>query len=558
MRRIVLMVILAAVAGRGAASREQTDPHAAAWSRVGEFTAARMRESNTPGLALAITSRERLLHSAAFGFASLQAQRRVTADTLFEIGSISKSFTSIALLQLQDEGRFDPHAPITRYLPWFSIKSSFAPITGHHLMTHTAGLPRDRDDVPSSPYQAYALREREAGYAPGTQWNYSNVGYQVLGYALEAIEKRPYADVIADRILKPLGMAASAAQFTHDTRPKLATGYQRMYDDRPSHPAHPLVPATWLEYAAGDGSIVSTAEDMASYARMLLNRGTVAQGSRVLSERAFTVLTQRAAPSGEKAWYGYGMTTTEREGRTLLSHSGGMVGYASMLVADPDAGVAAVVLVNGPGNPGSVAQFAVSAARAATRGEPLPDLPNETDAAIVDNGADYAGTYSSGSRTLTLQSDPPLLGIPQDNQLLLVERRGRDTFYVNHPAWHRFLLRFERDKKQVVGFSYGGEWFTREGGGPASTKPHPKEWEAYPGHYRTTHAWFNNFRIVVRRGVLYLIEPSGGETKMDPLGPGLFKETGKSAERLRFDSIVDGKALRANLSGVDYYRVFTP
>jgi D-alanyl-D-alanine carboxypeptidase len=558
MRRFVLISFLAlAAAWASASTSEQTDPHAGAWMRVAQFATGRMREANTPGMALAITSRDRLLHVATFGFANLHAKRALTPDTLFEIGSISKSFTSIALLQLRDEGRFDPQAPITTYLPWFSIKTSFAPITGHHLMTHTAGLPRDRDDVPSSRYQAYGLRERETGYAPNAQWNYSNIGYQVLGYALEAIEKKPYADVIAARILKPLGMNASAGQFTHETRLKLAVGYQRLYDDRPSHSAHPLVPAPWLEYGAGDGSIVSTPADMAAYARMLLNRGVAANGSRVLSESGFTSLTQRATPSGEKAWYGYGMGTVERDGRIVLSHSGGMVGYASMLAADPEAGVAAVVLVNGPGNPGSVAHFAVSVARAALRGETLPSLPEPTDPAVIGNASDYEGTYKSGPDALVLKADPPMVGVPVQNKLALLEERGRDTFYLNLPEWDRFLLRFERQNEKVVGFSYGGDWYARSGYEAAAT-PHPIEWDAYPGHYRATHAWFNNFRVVVRRGVLYLMEPGGGETKMEPIGPGLFKESGPSAERLRFDSVIDGQALRANLSGVDYYRVFTP
>jgi D-alanyl-D-alanine carboxypeptidase len=558
MRRTVPMLILIAAALTGLAPSHQVDPYAAAWSRVAEFVAARMRESNTPGVALAITSRERVLHVGTFGYANLHAKRALTPDTLFEIGSISKSFTSIALLQLRHEGRFDPHAPITKYLPWFSIKSSFAPITGHHLMAHTAGLPRDRDDVPSSRYQAYGLREREAGYAPGAQFNYSNVGYQVLGYALESIEKKRYANIIEERILKPLGMNASAAQFTHDTRPRLAAGYERMYDDRPSHAAHPLVPAAWLEYAAGDGSIVSTPADMAAYARMLLNRGAAPNGSRILSEESFEALTQRATASGERVWYGYGIQTSERDGRTLLSHSGGMVGYASMLVLDPEAGVAAIVLVNGPGNAGSVAHFAVSTARAALRGDELPALPDPTDPAIVENGAEYAGTYSSPARTLVLKADSPFLGVPVGEKLMLLEQRGRDTFYLNDPAWELFLLRFEREKGEVIGFAHGGDWYTRSGRQPLAAKPHPPEWNAYPGHYRTTHAWFNNFRIVVRHGVLYLMQPSGGQTKMEPIGDGLFKEAGPSSERLRFDSIVEGQALRANLSGVDYYRVFTP
>jgi D-alanyl-D-alanine carboxypeptidase len=554
MRHLLLALFLALAAVPAA----QPDPYAAAWARVAEFADTKMRESNTPGMSLAITSRDRLLHVATFGFANLTAQRRIAPDTPFEIGSISKSFTSIALLQLRDESRFDPQAPITTYLPWFSVKSSFAPITGHHLMSHTSGLPRDRDDVPSSRYQAYGVRDREVGYAPGSHYAYSNVGYQVLGYAVERIAKKPYPQVIAERVLKPLGMDASLSQFTHQTRPRLAVGYERLYDDRPSHPAHPLMPATWLEYAAGDGSIVSTPADMAAYARMLLNRGAGPGGVRVLSEEGFKLLTQRAIPSGEKSWYGYGISTSEKDGRIILSHSGGMVGYATMLVADPDAGVAAIAFVNGPGNPGAVANFAMDVARAALRKEELPALPESTDPAVVENAADYAGTYTSGTRRLTLKADGPLLGMPVGGKLALLERRGTDNFLLNDPDWFLFLLRFSREQKVVTGFSHGGDWYSRADRPAAPAKPHPPEWNAYPGHYRTTHPWFNNFRIVVRRGAVYLVPPDGGETKLEPLGPGLFKEEGMSSERLRFDSIVEGQALRVNLSGVNYYRVFTP
>jgi CubicO group peptidase (beta-lactamase class C family) len=555
-RRLMSVVCaVAIVAAAGGAPTE--DPHAAAWARVEEFARARMREANTPGMAVAITSRDRLLHVGAFGSANLAAQRPITADTPFEIGSISKSFTAIALLQLQDEGRFDPRAPIATHLPWFEVRSSFGPITGHHLLTHTSGLPRDRDDIPSSRYQAYAVREREIGYAPGTHFAYSNVGYQVLGYALESIEKRPYAEVIAARVLVPLGMTKSTAQITHDIRLKLPIGYQRLYDDRPSHPAHPLVPATWLEYAAGDGSIVSTPADMAAYARMLLNRGVGAAGKRLLSEAGFAALTQRAINAGDQTWYGYGVQTVNRDGRVAHAHSGGMVGYSAMLTWDPDAGVAAVAFANGPGEPGRVARFAADVARAVLRSETVPELPHATDPAVIENAAEYVGTYTSGARTLVIKADPPLLGVPVGGRLMLLERRTSDSFYLNDPDWHTFLLQFERDRGVIRGFSHGADWYTRDGHTAPAPARYPKDWDGYRGHYRTTHAWFNNFRVVVRRGTLYLVAPSGSETALDPVAPGVFKERGTSSERLRFDSIVEGEALRANLSGVDYYRVFT-
>ena len=533
---------------------------AGALQLVDAYVAREMQRHRTPGLAIAITARDGLIAASTYGFADVRARVPLTPAHLFEIGSISKSFTAVALLQQRDAGRFDPQQPITKYLPWFSIQSSYAPITGHHLLTHTAGIPRDRDDVPSSRYQAAALRDRVAGSAPGSRYAYSNVGFQVLGYALEAIAGRPYPDVIRDGILRPLGMNSSDAQFTHDTRVRLAVGYEDMFDDRPPHPSHPLMPAPWLEYAAGDGSIVSTAEDMAAYVRMLLNGGRGPEGP-IISPASFGLLTSKAAGTGERQWYGYGMGIREIDGRTVLAHSGGMVGYSSFLMAEPAAGIGVIVLVNGPAAPAEMAAFALDVARAALSGSALPALPAPDEPLSVPNAAEYAGTYTDADgRKIDVIGENGRLWIVHRGERVPLERRGRDRFYVNHDDFALFLLQFSRDPAgQVVELTHGGRWFA----GARYTGPRtfdvPEAWRTSVGHYRTTHAWFNNFRVVVRKGELLLINPSGGEERLTPLENGEFVVGGKeSAERLRFDTIVDGAALRATLSGVPYYRSFTP
>jgi D-alanyl-D-alanine carboxypeptidase len=528
--------------------------------RLDQFVAQRMRQDRTPGLALAITSRDSTLAISTYGFADLRARVPLTPDHLFEIGSVSKSFTALALLQQRDAGRFDPQAPIAKYLPWFSIKSRFGPIAGHHLLTHTAGIPRDRDDIPSSLFQAAALRDRETGSAPGARYAYSNIGYQVLGYALAEIAGRPYSEVVRDRILRALNMTASEAQFTHETRLRMAVGYESLYDDRPSHSSHPVVPATWLEYAAGDGSIASTPGDMAAYVRMLLNRGRGPNG-QLISEDSFALFTQRAIATGERQWYGYGITVREVDGRTVLSHSGGMVGYASSLAADLTDGLGVFVMVNGPGAAGAAADFALRLARAAQSGTPLPEMPAAEDAFDIPAADSYAGTYAApDGRRLTLAPDRNRLFLDHRAMRIPLERRGRDAFYVNHPDFALFLLRFARDAEKLPAeVSYGGDWFVNARyQGPRTFAP-PEQWKAFPGHYRTQHQWFNNFRIVLRKDELWLVSPGGGEEKLFAVDGGAFAVGDKeSAERIRFDTIVNGEALRADLAGVAFYRTFTP
>ena len=142
------------------------------------------------------------------------------------------------------------------------------------------------DGTPEAAFQVWSLRGRRPGSAPGDRFHYSNVGYKALGLVIEAVEGRPYPEVVRSRILEPLGMTATEPAITHDVRSRLAVGYDYLHDDRIGYPGRPIVPATWLETATADGSIASTAGDMAAFARMLLRRGEGPAG-RLVSEASF-------------------------------------------------------------------------------------------------------------------------------------------------------------------------------------------------------------------------------------------------------------------------------
>ncbi len=406
-----------------------------AHERLDLYVAREMKAQGIPGMSLALTDRNGLLRVSTYGYADTKLGKPVTPDTEFEIGSISKSFTAISLLQLSEEGKYDPRQPITKYLPWFSIHSKYAPITGHEVMTHTAGLPRDRDDVPSSLYQAAGVRDRWTGYPPGKHYAYSNVGYQIMGYLVGEITQETLGDTLRKRILQPLGMTHTEPMFTHDTYSRLATGYSLLYDDRPYSRSAPLVEATWLEYAAGDGSIVSTASDMAAYLRMLLNRGAGPNG-RTLSEKSYELLTQRAIKTGlgENTYYGYGIVTRTIEGHTYIGHNGGMVGYSSAMEGDLDGGYGVVALVNWPGGPGGVPEYALKLLRAVYEGKDLPPLPEEEDPTRVKNATDYAGTYTTpAGKKLTLVAEGEKLLLARNGRQIALEQRARDSFYIPHP-----------------------------------------------------------------------------------------------------------------------------
>ncbi|MDX9833256.1 MAG: serine hydrolase domain-containing protein, partial [Anaerolineae bacterium] len=132
---------------------------AAALDHLDRLVARRMAQARTPGLALAITGREGALHEATFGTANPETGAPVTAGTLFSIGSAGKALAAVAALQAHEAGLLDLHAPVAAVLPWFRVQSRFAPITAHHLLTHTSGLVRGNDLAPDARAIAWALRD---------------------------------------------------------------------------------------------------------------------------------------------------------------------------------------------------------------------------------------------------------------------------------------------------------------------------------------------------------------------------------------------------------------
>lgn len=524
----------------------------AAFEAIDQFTARQMDEAGTPGLAIALTDHEYTLRVSTHGYADLAARTPVAPETLFEIGSIGKSFTAIALLQLAEAGRLDLHAPARRSLPWLELRSSFAPITLHHLLSHTAGITAGTDFTPSARYEVYALRETEAAYPPGERFYYSNVGYKALGYLLEDLLGHSYSEILRERILDPLGMSATDAITTHATRARLAVGHQRLYDDRPPRRADPLIPAPWLEYSAGDGSPAATAGDMAAYARMLLCHGDAPRG-RILSEAGYALLTQRAVASGEGRFYGYGLYSEDIDGHLVIGHGGGTVGYGSVLLGDADAGLAVVVLGNGPVRAYTIGRFALAALRAAREGGPPPAAPASDDPTRCARAAEYAGEYHGSARALTLVAEGDRLLLRHAGAGVALEPRGEDAFLVDHPDFARHLLRFGRVGGRVVEAFYGPDWYPSAAYDGPAVFAAPAAWGAYAGHYRAHNPWLSNFRVLLRKGSLIFARPDGEEEPLVPRADGSFG-VGETPERLRFDAVVGGRALRANLSGGDYYR----
>jgi len=537
-----------------------------AFDHLDPYIAQRMEISGTPGMALALFDRERCVRVSTHGVAALETQLPVKRDTLFEIGSITKSFVAVAVVQAAEHGLLDLHAPVSDYLPWFQVQSNFAPITVHHLLTHTGGIVGVIDRAPDPRGAVRALRETEAAWPPGAHFHYSDAGYQVLGLVLEEALGRPFTDIIQDNIFDPLEMTANAPALTHAIRPRMATGYGSLYNDRPYHSSHPLAPAPWIETNAGDCCIASTAADMARYGRMLLNRGQGPNGA-LLSDTSYGLLVHQPVPTDWGFSYGYGLEVHQRENFTWVGHGGGMPGYEAFLLMDVDAGVGVTLLSTQPSiGIRGLAWTVMELWRKAHLGVPLDSVDlSVADPTHVENAADFAGTYHSQQKTLTLAAQGQRLVLHHQGACIVLEKRGTDCFYVNHPQFDRFLLRFGRAETvgdspgDVIEAFWGADLYVNDSYTGPTEFDYPSDWQAYPGHYRAHIPWQTNFRVILRKGALWLIGPFGDEERLSSVGKDIFRiGDATSPERLRFSQHVDGHALCANYSGSDYYRFFTP
>jgi len=501
-----------------------------------------------PGLALAVTDRETVLASETFGLANLDAGTPVSRETYFELGSIGKTFTAVLLLQLCEEGLVDFDAPVTSYLPWLEVRSEHAPITIHHLLTHSSGLMIGADMSANSRFDVWALRQTETGCPPGTRYLYSNVGYRALGFVVEEVTGLPYSEVLRRRILEPLGLEATDPAITNEGRARLAIAYARLHDDRPARRSDPWVPATWLETGTGDGSLAGTVEDLAAFLRALLNRGR-----GLLAPGSFELMTSPSVEAYDGWWYGDGLEVRERNGRHEVRHGGSMPGFRAMMLGDLDAGLGVTVALNSD-EESDLAEDVANAALDLFRDGAKP--PAFLDPLAVGDAADYEGLYDGKAGRLELVGEGDHLLLAGQPSVPL-EPRGPDRFLVDHPRFALFLLGFTREDGHVVEAVHGGDVYRREGAPAAAPTTAPPEWSAYPGHYRAYNPWYSNFRVVLRKGELIAIFPWGLEWPLAPVSEDTFRLGSEEwwPERIRFDAVVDGVALRADFSGEAYYRV---
>ena len=334
--------------GRAAASSPRAVRHSyadsqALFAAVDRYAERQMTAGKVPGFTLALVHGRQIAHTRALGVADPNG-RRVTPQTTFILGSLTKSFTALAIMQLVEQGRVALDAPVQRYLPWFTVRDhrASAAITIRELLNHTSGIPKSAglqivrgEQATTQSQQAALMSGVRLAHAPGAAFEYSNANYWLLGLVIEAVSETSYATYVQQHIFAPLGMTNSFTSESEAQRHDFASGY-RIWFGRPR--AEDL-PFYRRELAVG--YLISSSDDMARYLIAQLNGGTVG-GQSVLS--AESVRQMQTPPAGMP--YGMGWLTDNVDGVPVLWHTGAVANYHGDMLLIPSRGWGVVWLAN--------------------------------------------------------------------------------------------------------------------------------------------------------------------------------------------------------------------
>lgn len=304
-----------------------------------EYVRAQMRERHVPGAAIAVIKNGKIVKAEGYGLANVELNVPATKETVFEIGSVSKQITAAAIMLLVEEGKVDLDEKISKYLS--ASPETWKNVTVRNLLTHTSGV-KSYTGIASG-FELTKRLKRDGfvkaigahplEFEPGERYNYSNSGYNLLGFIIESVSGESYWDFLQKRIFKPLGMNRTANRDPQFIVPNRADGYEwengklvgRDYD---------------LTDVFSAGAIVSTVTDLAKWDAALRGETLLKKESK---EKIWTPVRFN---SGKSYPYGLGWNVTEFRGHKLLSHGGQTAGFAANISRYADDNFTVIVLTN--------------------------------------------------------------------------------------------------------------------------------------------------------------------------------------------------------------------
>lgn len=297
-------------------------------------------DANGPGGVFMVAKKGKIVYQKAFGKANLESDVLLAPDNVFQLGSMTKQFTAIAVLMLEEQGKLDVKAPISRYIPDYPSGDK---ITIHHLLTHTSGIKdftkmkslsaiTQKDMTPAMMVDFF--KNEPADFLPGEKFEYNNSGYVLLGYIIELVSGETYEDFIQKRIFDKAGMSQSYYASDRQVIHKRAYGYHKK--------EYGYVNKTMISFTIpfSSGSLMSTVSDMLKW------QNALNQHLLLNAEETKKAFNRYKLNNGEEFTYGYGWHIREINGVPSREHGGSIFGFKTMGIYIPSEDIYVIGLSN--------------------------------------------------------------------------------------------------------------------------------------------------------------------------------------------------------------------
>jgi CubicO group peptidase (beta-lactamase class C family)/D-alanyl-D-alanine dipeptidase len=385
-------------------------PYGDAARMLETWIAAEVEAKALPALSIGLVDDQQTVWVRGFGFVDRARKVPAGAGTVYRVGSVSKLFTDLALMQLAEQGRVNLDAPVSRVLPEFAPRNPFdMPITLRQLMAHRSGLVREPpvghyfDPAPPSLSEVvFNLRESTLVARPGTHTKYSNAGVTVVGAVVERVRGEPFAAAVARTVIGPMGLKQTSFDPGPELRGALAEGLMWTYDGQT------IATPTFSLGIGPAANLVSTVTDLGRFLSVLFADGRGPAGPIVRAETLRSMLVPQLGAGGGPTAYGIGFALSTFEGRKRIGHGGVTYGHVAQVTALPADKLGVVVLATRDCANGTIEHISDVALRlmlAARHGQPLP-APPVTKAVPLDLARRLEGRYALGKTVVDLVASP--------------------------------------------------------------------------------------------------------------------------------------------------------
>jgi serine beta-lactamase-like protein LACTB len=500
-----LAVIVAHLLTSSFATAQAPDTYRPAIEKLTALIEHEVKDKQLPALSVALVDDQRVVWAKGFGFQDKDKKVPATERTVYRVGSVSKLFTDVAVMQLVEKGQLDLDAPVTAYLPDFKpvVKPEHKPITLRMLMAHRSGLIREPPvgnyfdpTGPTLEQTVASLNGIPLVYPPGERIKYSNAAIGVVGAVVQKVSGKPFEDAVEAAVLKPLGMAASSFRPTPVVKKDLADAVMWTYHGRE-------FPAPTFELGmAPAGCMYSTVTDLAKFATYLFAGGKAGDARLLKQETIDQMFAPQFAKPDAKDGFGIGFHVGELDGLKEVSHGGAIYGFATTWSILPSEKLAVIVVCSrdvANAVVGHVSNAAFRMMLAAKAGKPLPDVPR-TEPLTVEEARGLAGRYAAKDTWLELDESFGRLYLTLARGGVRYELRKSGTDLVTDGVLQVGGLKIARDGDTLT--TAAKTVYTKE---PTATTPPPEppaKWKGLIGEYGWDH---NTLFVYERAGKLHAL-----------------------------------------------------